>query len=65
MSLCVTKVRTALIKLSQVILGANSLAQSVIETALLHTPQSYYDDVNQKLHENARILCSEKPGATQ
>jgi tyrosine aminotransferase len=51
------KVRSGLTKLSQVILGANSLVQSIIPEALLKTPQSYYQKINQQLAENASILC--------
>jgi aspartate/methionine/tyrosine aminotransferase len=39
-----TDVRTALLKLSQLILGANTLVQSVINSALHEVPDSYASD---------------------
>jgi len=51
-----SELRPGLVKLSQIILGANSVAQSVIPDAILHTPQSFFPDLCQKLNENAQLL---------
>jgi len=52
------EVRSGLLKLSQVILGANTLCQSIIEEALFNTPQSYYDNLINTLSSNASFLVS-------
>jgi len=52
------EVRVGLLKLSQVILGANTLCQSVVEEALFNTPQAYYDNLNNTLSTNASYLVS-------
>lgn len=62
-----SEVRGALVKLSQLILGANTLAQSVIATALHNTDPSYYENLNKTLHKHAKILTerlSKVPGLT-
>jgi len=51
-----SEVRVGLVKLSQLILGANTIVQSVIEEALFHTPKSYYDELNSTLQKNAECL---------
>jgi len=51
-----SEVRTGLVKLSQLILGANTIVQSVIEESLFHTPKSYYDELNSTLQKNAEYL---------
>lgn len=59
------QVRVGLLKLSQLILGANTLVQSVIEEALFNTPQEYYTSLFKTLEDNARYLCdrlSKVPG---
>jgi tyrosine aminotransferase len=58
------QLKTGLVKLSQLILGANTVAQSVIEEALHNTPQSYYDDLSRKLEANAKCLVSKLSGVT-
>ncbi len=50
------QVRIGLTKLSQVILGANSLIQSVLDEALLHTDASYFEKNVSTLQNNASIL---------
>jgi len=49
------EIKQGLVKLSQVILGANSLAQSIVPSLLTDTPQSYRDDVNAQLRSNCDI----------
>lgn len=58
------ELKTGLVKLSQLILGANTVAQSIIEEALENTPQSYYDDLTHKLETNAKCLVSKLSGVT-
>eukprot|EP01114_Cavostelium_apophysatum_P022741 TRINITY_DN832_c0_g1_i1.p1 TRINITY_DN832_c0_g1~~TRINITY_DN832_c0_g1_i1.p1 ORF type:complete len:466 (+),score=78.69 TRINITY_DN832_c0_g1_i1:126-1400(+) len=50
------EVKTGLVKLSQLILGANTVAQSIIPEALNNTPQLYYDELCKKLEANAKCL---------
>lgn len=51
--------RGALNRLSQLLLGACTLAQSTIPDLLLNTPKEYFTDLNDKLEVNARILIKE------
>lgn len=48
-------VRKGLVALSQLILGANSLIQSVIPKLLHETPQEFYDETLNQLENNASI----------
>jgi len=50
------EVQIGLVKLSQLILGANTLCQSIIEEALFNTPKSYYDGLLNTLKENAQCV---------
>jgi len=50
------EVRTGLLKLSQIILGPNTLVQSALRDALFHTPKQFHDEVNQQLEQNATYL---------
>jgi len=50
------EVRVGLLKLSQLILGPNTLIQSVIQEALLNTPPSYLQNLNSILSNNANML---------
>ena len=45
-----------MIKLTQVILGANSLIQSIIPSTLFDTPKSFYDETNNQLQLHAYYL---------
>ena len=61
------KVRASLLKLSQVILGPNTLIQSVVEEAILNTPEEYHEKNRKDLCANANILAeglSQVPGLT-
>eukprot|EP00484_Ammonia_sp_Unknown_P019108 CAMPEP_0197031618 /NCGR_PEP_ID=MMETSP1384-20130603/10572_1 /TAXON_ID=29189 /ORGANISM="Ammonia sp." /LENGTH=546 /DNA_ID=CAMNT_0042461175 /DNA_START=45 /DNA_END=1685 /DNA_ORIENTATION=+ len=50
------KVRTALQKLSTVLLGPNTLIQSSIPSILFETPDKYYDELNEKLSRQSALL---------
>jgi tyrosine aminotransferase len=50
------EVRTGLVKLSQLILGANTIGQSIIEEALDNTPPSFHKQLNATLQEHAFYL---------
>lgn len=47
------EVRQGLARLATLILGPNTLVQGALPTILKETPQSFYDDLNGKLKENA------------
>lgn len=51
-------IKAGMVKLSQVILGANTLVQSVVPTLLEDTPQEYFDFVRTMLRTN-RDICLE------
>jgi len=51
-------VRVGLVKLSQLILGANTLVQSVLEEVLFNTPKTYYQNLNSELKRNAQLLVN-------
>eukprot|EP00484_Ammonia_sp_Unknown_P022630 CAMPEP_0197024358 /NCGR_PEP_ID=MMETSP1384-20130603/4909_1 /TAXON_ID=29189 /ORGANISM="Ammonia sp." /LENGTH=547 /DNA_ID=CAMNT_0042452727 /DNA_START=28 /DNA_END=1671 /DNA_ORIENTATION=+ len=53
------KVRTALQKLSTVLLGANTMIQSAIPSILCETPDKYYEELNDKLHRQSSLLYNE------
>ncbi|KRT83718.1 hypothetical protein AMK59_4581 [Oryctes borbonicus] len=48
-------IRTALLALSQKIIGCNTLIQGAIPSVLLETPQSFYEDIINFLLENAKM----------
>jgi len=50
------KVREALLALSQLILGANSVIQAAIPSMLEGTPETYYSDMMKILEANAMLL---------
>jgi len=50
------KVKTALQKLSTVLLGANSLCQAAIPSILIETPTSYYQELNGKLKQQGQLM---------
>ncbi|KAI9176084.1 hypothetical protein H9P43_006449 [Blastocladiella emersonii ATCC 22665] len=59
------EVRTALLKLSQVIIGANSTVQAALPEILHDTPQSFYDETNAQLERHATVaaeLLGKVPG---
>lgn len=51
------EVRPGLVRLSAVLLGANSLVQAALPAILEKTPPSFYQDTNNKLEENANIAA--------
>ena len=53
------KIRQGLQQLSQTILGANSIAQSIVPHLLEKTPQSYYDYCTKTLEDNAKAFGDE------
>lgn len=53
------QVRPGLLKLTQITLGPNTLCQSIIREALFNTPDSFYEDTNRKLQQNAKYLTTE------
>eukprot|EP01083_Nonionella_stella_P170633 581108_1 len=52
------KVRTALRKLSTVLLGPNTLIQSSIPSILFETPESWYSELSEKLYRQSTLLFS-------
>jgi len=56
------EIRGALINLSMLILGANTLVQAAIPGILANTPQTFYDKVMGDLHTSAK-LCFDKLSA--
>jgi len=50
------KVRNALVSLSQVILGANSICQNALPQIFKKTPSSFYIALNKRLSQTAKIL---------
>eukprot|EP01116_Phalansterium_solitarium_P010982 TRINITY_DN26592_c0_g1_i1.p1 TRINITY_DN26592_c0_g1~~TRINITY_DN26592_c0_g1_i1.p1 ORF type:complete len:421 (+),score=54.83 TRINITY_DN26592_c0_g1_i1:132-1394(+) len=56
------EVRQGLLRLSQVILGANTLVQSIIRPALFDTPPSYFDRLMGELSRNADFLSTRLGG---
>ncbi|KAJ3365125.1 hypothetical protein GGF32_000305 [Allomyces javanicus] len=48
-------VRVGLQKLSQVIIGSNSLIQAALPEILHNTPQSFYDETNAQLERHANV----------
>ncbi|KAI9217436.1 tyrosine aminotransferase [Blastocladiella britannica] len=53
-----TDVRTALLKLSQLIIGANSVVQAAIPEILESTPQTFFDATNAALQRHAEVAES-------
>ncbi|KAF5286808.1 hypothetical protein FQR65_LT12429 [Abscondita terminalis] len=49
------EVRKGLICLSQKIIGSNSIVQGALPKILQSTPQSFYDDLNNTLYNNAQL----------
>ena len=49
------QMRRCLASMSQVILGANSLVQSILPHILFSTPQSFFDDTNAQIERNAKF----------
>ena len=61
------EVRIALGKQTQLILGPSTLVQSIVETALHKTPESYHDGLRKTLKDHATLICdrlSALPGLT-
>ncbi|KAJ9071444.1 hypothetical protein DSO57_1036794 [Entomophthora muscae] len=59
------KLRTAMISLSQLIIGANTLVQSALPDILLNTPESFYEETILQLEQNVKLsrdILSEIPG---
>jgi len=50
------EVKVGLIKLSQLILGASTIVQSIVEECLLNTPQKYYNELYSTLEKQAMYL---------
>jgi len=55
---CFQKVKAGLIALSTLILGANSLVQSILPTILHETPQEFFRDTMELLYSNTVFLYS-------
>eukprot|EP00485_Elphidium_margaritaceum_P007571 CAMPEP_0202692054 /NCGR_PEP_ID=MMETSP1385-20130828/6546_1 /ASSEMBLY_ACC=CAM_ASM_000861 /TAXON_ID=933848 /ORGANISM="Elphidium margaritaceum" /LENGTH=558 /DNA_ID=CAMNT_0049347527 /DNA_START=45 /DNA_END=1721 /DNA_ORIENTATION=+ len=53
------KIRTSLQKLSTVLLGSNTLIQESIPAIIEETPESYYDELNDKLLRQSSLLYRE------
>jgi len=51
-----SEVRVGLVKLSQIILGPNTLIQSAMRAALFDTPKEFHEQVNSQLEQNATYL---------
>lgn len=49
-------VRAGIIRLSAVLLGANSIIQKALPTIFENTPQSFYEETNKKLKDNADAI---------
>lgn len=59
------QVRIGITKLTQLILGPNTLVQSIVPFALFHTPKEFFLEVNRKLEEQSVYLyetLSKVPG---
>jgi len=52
------EVKSGLVKSSQLILGANTVAQSIIREALHNTSKSYFENLCKTLQTNAVCLCN-------
>lgn len=52
------EVRTGLASLANLILGANSLIQNALPDMIMNTPQSFYDETNKLLEENAKLSAN-------
>ncbi|KAK9667525.1 hypothetical protein K7432_017746 [Basidiobolus ranarum] len=58
-------VREGLISLSQMIIGANTVIQTALPEILHNTPESFYEETNKQMEENARLsseILSRIPG---
>ncbi len=55
-------VRTALQKLSTLWLGSNTLIQASIPNILFETPDSYYDELNDKLYRQSLLFYEQMKG---
>lgn len=53
------EVREALQRLSQLILGASTIIQAALPDIFENTPASYYQDLNDKLEEQANVVITE------
>jgi len=53
------EVRDGLVKMTQLILGANSLVQSCLADLFQNTPDEYYQQNLKQLEENARYTCEQ------
>jgi len=56
------RVRTALQKLSTVLLGPNSVVQAAIPSILFETPSSYYTELNGKLKHQGQLMYDQFAG---
>lgn len=56
------EVRQGIIRLSAVLLGANSLVQRALPEIFQQTPPSFYQDANRQLEENAEIAATALDG---
>jgi tyrosine aminotransferase len=52
------EVRAGLASLANLILGANSLIQNALPDMIMNTPQSFYDETNKLLEENATLSAN-------
>ncbi|ORZ34401.1 tyrosine aminotransferase [Catenaria anguillulae PL171] len=52
-------IRTSLLKLSQLIIGANSVIQAALPEILHDTPQEFYDHTNAQLEKHAKVVQEE------
>lgn len=56
------EVRPGLVRLSAVLLGANSLVQAALPAIFENTPAAFYQEANRKLEENANIAAKALEG---
>jgi len=52
------EIRDGLVSLTNISLGANSLIQYALPDILMNTSQSFYDETNKMLEENAKLIAN-------